>query len=481
MPSLPSPSSSATRCIPELIAQGEASHLPLTSSSFASYLDEHDVLSPVREEFDIPGTGEREIYFCAHALGAMPKRVPQLLAEEVESWRETGAPGHSHLKNPNGKPWTAGHPSGGVDERYTDVMADLVGALPEEVTWMGSLTSDLHHLLNAFYRPNRNGRYKILYEGNAFPSDRFAFHSQAQLAGLDPCDALIGLLPRQGEDTLRTSDILATIEEQGNTIALIIFGAVHWETGQWLDMETITRAGKEKGCVVGWDCAHAAGNVPMSLHDWGVDFAVWCTYKYLTSGPGSTAGVFVHEKHFDLPRQAGWWGHELSSRFVYAPGFKPRTGAAGFTVSNPSVFGTVPVHASMQVFDSIASLTGRPRKEVIGLVRAKSILLTGYLEYLLAIANSQTDNRISLHVLSPVDPIDRGSCLSFRVKDLSASDLQDQSRYSAALVEFCAKLEKNGVTVDKRAPDLVRLAPSALYNTFEEAWRLGAAIREALM
>ncbi|KAL8276438.1 hypothetical protein RQP46_011140 [Phenoliferia psychrophenolica] len=286
------------RCVPSLATKAQQLGLALTDPALAQALDAADPLAAVREEFIIPGADEGQAYLCAHALGPQPKGTAALITEELAAWAVKGC--HGHTEHPTGKPWTLG---GGIDERYTDVLADIVGAKQDEVTLMGGLTGNLHVLMTSFYRPDKStGRHKLIFEANAFPSDLFAFNSQIRLAGYDPATSLIGLHPRAGEERLRTADILAAIEEHGSETSLVLFAAVQWYTGQLFEMEVITKKAHEHGALVGWDCAHAAGNVEMALHDWGVDFACWCNYKYLNSGPGATAAIFVHEKHFDRLR-----------------------------------------------------------------------------------------------------------------------------------------------------------------------------------
>ncbi|ORY89029.1 pyridoxal phosphate-dependent transferase [Leucosporidium creatinivorum] len=479
--STPSPA----RCIAPVASAAAEANLPISDRALALALDKADPLAPLRKEYNIPGSSEGAAYICAHALGPQPKKVGALLQEEVEAWATVGI--HGHTNHPSGKHWTLGK---GLDERGVDVMADIVGALPSEVTLMGGLTGNLHVMMTSFYRPDvASGRTKIIFEANAFPSDLFAFDSQVRLHDLDPASALVGLHPRAGEHYLRTEDIIAAIEEHGDTTAVVLFSAVHWYSGQLFDMEQITKKGQEKGCIVGWDCAHAAGNALLQLRDWNVDFAVWCNYKYLNSGPGATASIFVHERHFDRLRLAGWWGHELASRFGSTVPFKPRLGAAGFALNNPSLFATVPVHASMEILRTIPSLCSNstitspsPLSTIMPHVSSKSTLLTGYLEALLTSPIVMGDSASRLRVISPPEPEERAACLSVLFLPREGDeDKGDAVTYSRTLVEVFEALKKAGIIVDKRAPDLIRFAPSALYNTFDEMWRTAMAVKEALV
>lgn len=474
-------------CAPPLAKASEAANLAPSDPAFADHLDAQDALAPLRDEFNIPGGG---IYLCAHALGPPSKRVATMLAEEASAWATVGCLGHS--EHPNGDSW------GSLDRRYASVLGDIVGALPSEVVLMGGLTSNLHLILASFYLPDKSGtgRHKIIYEANAFSSDRFAFASKMKLAGLDPETSLVGVAPREGEETLRTEDILAVIEKEGPETSLVLFGAVQWYNGQFLDLEAITRAGKLAGCMVGWDCAHAVGNVPLRLHDWGVDFAVWCTYKYLNSGPGSTAAIFVHENHFDRMRLAGWWGHELATRFGVAPKFKPRHGAAGFAVGNPSVFAIVPVHVSLAILEQVSAVhalrhpppLSNLRNGQVGpgnimpLLETKTILLVAYFEYLLT--NQAIMGDVALRrfaIVSPLEVKDRSACFSLTFHPPAGEKEDgDHSSYSPTLLHVCKALGADGIIVDKRAPNLIRFSPSALYNTFAEIWRTVAALRNAL-
>ena len=337
------------------------------SEAFALAMDARDPLKHFREQFYIPKTasGDECIYLCGHSLGLQPKSASSYLDQELEAWAQFGVEGHFHAKNP----WMPYH------RLLTQQTAELVGAQPAEVVVMNSLTVNLHLMMVSFYRPTKE-RYKILVERGAFPSDQYAVKSQLRFHGFDLATSLLELTPREGETCLRDEDIESYIEREGDSIALILLGAVNYATGQLFDMASITKAGHRKGCVVGFDLAHAAGNVPLRLHDWAPDFAVWCSYKYLNGGPGCVAGCFVHERHartWEVPRFAGWWGHDEKTRFQMGPDFQPMSGAEGWQLSNPPILALAPLRASMEIF----SEAGLER------LRDKSISLTGYMEFLL--------------------------------------------------------------------------------------------------
>jgi kynureninase len=404
--------------------------------AFARHLDETDPLRGFRDAFLIPQRpdGTPVIYFCGHSLGLQPKTVRALIEEELADWAHLGVEGH--FKERTG--WYRYH------ELVRDAGARLVGGLPDEVVMMNSLTVNLHLMLVSFYRPTL-GRYKVLMDDPVFPSDLYAVQSQIRWHGFDPVEALLLLKPRPGEYTLRTEDIERVLAEQGSTVAVVLLSGVNFFTGQLFDMPRITAAAHGRGCVVGWDLAHAAGNVPLRLHDWGVDFAVWCSYKYLNSGPGAVAGCFVHEKHgrnTKLPRLAGWWGNDPATRFRMQPDFVPRPAADGWQVSNPPIFSLVPLRASLALFDE----AGMPA------LRAKSQRLTGYLHYLL---DELPAGRYQ--VITPREPQERGCQLSLLV--------QDRPR------ELMRVLTEAGVMCDFREPNVIRVAPVPLYNSFHEVWR----------
>jgi kynureninase len=410
---------------------------------FARGLDAADPLGSYREHFWIPPRpdGSPVVYFCGHSLGLQPRLARLFIEQELEDWARLGVEAHFRGRIP----WYSYH------EVLQEEGARLVGALPSEVVMMNSLTANLHLMLTTFYRPAR-ARSKILLDTPAFPSDLYAMQSQVRQRGLDPAEELIALQPRAGGHVLRTEEVEEVLECRGEEIALVVWNGVNFFTGQWHDLGRLTAAAHRQGSVVGLDLAHAAGNVPLRLHDWGVDFAVWCSYKYLNSGPGAVGGCFVHERHgrdLTLPRLAGWWGNDPATRFRMhlQPEFVPQPGAAGWQVSNPPILAMAPLRASLAVFD----------KAGMEALRAKSLLLTGYLEYLL--------DRLpagSFEVISPRRPEARGCQLSVLV--------QDRPR------EVLAALEAKGVVCDFREPNVIRVAPVPLYNTFHEVWSFARAL-----
>ncbi len=419
---------------------------------FAAALDRDDSLARFRDEFHIPRSesAEEEIYFAGNSLGLLPKRTPTYVEQELEKWKRLAVKAHFSGANP----WMPYH------ELLAGPMANLVGAVPSEVVTMNSLTVNLHLMMASFYRPTPE-RHRILLEEHAFPSDDYAVESQARFHGFDPAEALVRLRPREGELTLDAARVAEVLDCDGDSIALVLLPGVQYYTGQAFDIATITRLAHAKGCVVGFDLAHAAGNLVLSLHDWDVDFAVWCTYKYLNSGPGSVGGCFVHERHGygasrDLPRLAGWWGHDKASRFRMEPGFRPIPGAEGWQLSNPPILSLAAIRASLDVFTEAGGMEP---------LRKKSLRLTGYLEWLLA-----REIGDSVEILTPQDPRRRGCQLSLRVKAHSNGS-------GRAVLE---KLEASGVTCDWREPDVIRVAPVPLYNRYEEVHRFVTTLRSAL-
>ncbi len=406
---------------------------------FAVALDRGDPLGRFRDEFHIPRSknGEEEIYFAGNSLGLLPKRTSNYVHEELEKWKRLAVKAHFSGENP----WMPYH------ELLAEPMARLVGGAPTEVVTMNSLTVNLHLMMASFYRPARE-RHRILLEDHAFPSDDYALESQAAFHGFDPAEAL---------HRVRPADVEQVLERDGDSIALVLLPGVQYYTGRAFEIDAITRLAHEKGCVVGFDLAHAAGNLVLRLHDWNVDFAVWCTYKYLNSGPGSVGGCFVHERHGlqrDLPRLAGWWGHDKESRFRMEPGFRPIPGAEGWQLSNPPILSLAAIRASLDVFMEAGGMEP---------LREKSLRLTGYLEWLLP-----REIGDSVEILTPGDPRQRGCQLSFRVKS---------NRSGRTVLE---KLEASGVTCDWREPDVIRVAPVPLYNRFEEVYRFVEILRKAL-
>lgn len=416
----------------------------INSLAFARQLDRDDPLKPYRAQFHFPQhNGNDVIYLCGNSLGLQPRSVEKALLAELEQWKTYGVEGHFK----GNMPWMHYH------KFLTPQTARLVGAKPEEVVVMNTLTTNLHLLMVSFYRPTKT-RFKIIMEGGAFPSDQYAVESQVRFHGFNPEDAIVEVHPKPGETNLITEDIIETIKAHGESTALVMFGGVNYFTGQWYDLEAITRAGHAAGAVVGFDLAHTAGNVPLKLHDWNVDFAVWCSYKYLNSGPGGPSGAFVHEKHCDkpeLPRFAGWWGHDEDSRFLMKKGFIPMKGATGWQLSNAQIFSFAAHKASLDIFDDAG----------MDALRKKSELLTGFMEYLIDEANR---SGYHFNIITPKNPKDRGCQLSI-ITDESGRDLYKN-------------LMNNGVIADWREDNLfgknagvIRVAPVPLYNSFEDVFR----------
>jgi len=402
---------------------------------FPIAMDQRDPLKDYRDRFLIPKTSSGDcIYLCGHSLGLQPKTAAAYVEQELKDWAALGVEGHFHAKNP----WMRYH------RLLTEQTAELVGAKPLEVVVMNSLTVNLHLMMVSFYRPTKE-RHKIVVERGAFPSDQYAVKSQISFHGFDPAASLIELTPRPGESCLHDEDIDALIAREGHEIALIMLGGVNYATGQAFDMARITRAGHARGCVVGFDLAHAAGNLLLKLHEWGPDFAVWCSYKYLNGGPGCIAGCFVHERYthsWELPRFAGWWGHDEGSRFEMGPEFQPMPGADGWQLSNPSIVSLAILRASMDIFHEAG----------IEQLRAKSVVLTGYLEFLL---NQNASRKFS--IATPREKERRGAQLSIRVPERGRA--------------LCEQLNREGIVGDWREPDTFRVAPVPLYNSFQDVFR----------
>ena len=405
-------------------------------------LDAQDPLRHFREQFVFPKhLGEDVRYLCGNSLGLQPKAIRQALLNELDQWAEHGVEGHFRGK----LPWMHYH------KFLREQTARLVGALPHEVVVMNTLTVNLHLMMASFYRPSST-RYKIVMEAGAFPSDQYAMESQVRWHGLDPEKAIVEIAPRPGEDILRTADIVQIIEKEGDSVALVMFGGVNYYTGQFYDLAKIAEAGHRVGAKVGFDLAHAAGNLPLRLHEWGPDFAVWCSYKYLNSGPGGPSGAFVHERHAnspDLPRFAGWWGHDESERFKMKKGFRPMHGAEGWQLSNAQIFSFAAHKASLDVFDAAG----------MDNLRVKSLQLTAFLEQVLEEADA---GRGLFKIITPEDPTQRGCQLSL---------LADGR--GKALFDFLAA---NGVIADWREPNVIRFAAVPLYNSFEDVWRVGQLV-----
>lgn len=410
-------------------------------------LDAADPLARFRSQFHIPAApdGTPIAYFAGNSLGLQPKSARVYIEEVLENWARRGVDGHFGGEHP----WFPYH------EMFRESGATLVGGRPGEVVMMNSLTVNLHLMMVSFFRPTGE-RFKILIDEPCFPSDSYALRSQLRYHGIDPDEALLTVGPGEGETTIRTEDILSRIAGEGRNIALVLLAGVNFVTGQFYDLAAITEAGHRAGCVVGFDLAHAAGNVPLALHDWGVDFAVWCNYKYLNSGPGAVAACFVHERHaasVDLPRFAGWWGNEPATRFRMhlEKEFVPKAGADGWQISNPPILALAPLRASLDLFDE----AGMPA------LRAKSVALTGYLAKLLEPLRGR-----GLETITPSDPAQRGCQLSLRFRSGAREILQ--------------RLHESGVLCDFREPDVIRAAPVPLYNTFHDAWRLATTLARAL-
>jgi kynureninase len=406
---------------------------------FARALDAEDPLRSFRDRFHIPLTkdGQPVIYLVGNSLGLMPKTTRGVVDQELEDWANLAV--DAHLEGST--PWYSYH------ETVREPVARLVGARPHEVVCMNSLTVNLHLLMATFYRPTKS-RFKILMEEPAFPSDTYAVKSQIRHHGFDPADGVVLVRAREGAFTVETADIEAALEKHGDEVALVLLAGVNFFTGQFFEVERVTAAAHKRGCMVGIDLAHAAGNVPLSLHDWDVDFAAWCSYKYLNSGPGSVAGAFVHERHAtnrDLPRFAGWWGNDPTTRFQMQllPDFVPVPSADSWAISNPPIFSMAPLRASFAIFDEAGGM--QPLRE-------KSMRLTGYLEFLLERIGSK-----AFTVITPRDPSARGCQLSILAHEHPK--------------ELFANLEAAGVKCDFREPNVIRAAPTPLYNTFHEVWR----------
>jgi kynureninase len=415
------------------------------SEDFAKRLDERDPLARFRERFAFPTRhGEPVVYFNGNSLGLMPLAARELVAGELDDWAALAVDGHFSGKTP----WFSYH------EALRLPYARLVGAEPVEVVAMNGLTVNLHLMMATFFRPIA-GRDKILIEDGAFPSDTYAAQTQLGLHGIDPAKSLIRAAPRSGEALLRTDDLIELIERRGGEIALVLLPGVQYYTGQLLDIAAVTKAARRQGCVVGWDLAHAVGNVPLQLHDWDVDFAAWCSYKYLNGGPGAVAGCFVHERHgrnATLPRMGGWWGNDPATRFRMHEqrDFVPRDGADGWQLSNPPILAMAPLRASLAIFDEAG----------VEALRQKSVVLTGYLHWLL-----DQESRGRFELITPENPSERGCQLSIRILERP--------------VETLRAIEAFGVVGDFRPPDVVRVAPVPLYNTFHEVWRVAGMLHRA--
>lgn len=407
------------------------------SLEFAKQLDRDDPISYLRKEFHIPidKEGNEWLYFTGNSLGLQPKITKEYIKQELDDWANFGVEGHFEAKNP----WISYH------EFLTDTMAKIVGAKPIEVVVMNTLTTNLHLLMVSFYQPTKT-KYKIVIESDAFPSDRYAVQSQLAFHGFDPDEALIEWKPRAGDVLLQLEDLEAILDAQGDEIALLLIGGVNYYTGQYLDIKKIADLGHAKDCIVGIDLAHGAGNIQPNLHDSSVDFAAWCTYKYLNSGPGSLSGLFVHEKHAyrkDLPRFAGWWNHNKETRFDMRQPFDVMSGAEGWQLSNPPILSMAAIRASLDMFEKVG----------MDVLLEKSKKLTGFFEYLVNQIVSD-----SIKIITPSNPNQRGCQLSVQVANA------DKNLHK--------KLTENNIITDWREPDVIRCAPVPMYTSFEDVYRM---------
>jgi kynureninase len=415
--------------------------------SFAQQLDATDPLKSFRNKFIIPEVNSKQqVYFLGNSLGLQPKSANEYIQRIMKDWANLGVESFFHAP----EPWLNYH------DHLIHPLSKIVGALPHEVVVMNQLTVNLHLMLVSFYRPSAT-RYKIICEAKAFPSDQYTFETHVKHHGLDPASAIIEVSPRKGEHVLRTEDILSAIRQHGESTALVLFSGINYYTGQLFDMAAITKAAQSVGAVVGFDLAHAAGNVNMQLHDWGVDFACWCSYKYLNSGPGAIAGVFIHEKNHDkdLPRFAGWWGYDKATRFKMEKGFNAMPGAEGWQLSTPALFLYAAHRASLEIFEE----AGWPN------ILAKQKLLNNYLWFLLEDVNATSSKKI-IEFITPQHSAERGCQLSMLMLERGK--------------EIYESLMKQGLMVDWREPNVIRLASVPLYNSFEEVWQFADVLKRIL-
>lgn len=440
-------------------------NLNLNDDDLCKELDKLDTLSHMRQEFNFPELGDiaveinqenkdkvqqQVIYLTGNSLGLQSKSIERELKVYLNDWKKYAVEGHMKGE----------HPFISIDEEIQSILSNIVGAKPSEVCSMNSLSVNLHILLSNFYKPTKD-RYKIVIEYGAFPSDLYVTESQLRNHGFNPETDLIKIQPKENHYTLTTKEITDTLKEHGDSIAVVLLSGVQYFTGQFFDMETITRVGHECGAIVGWDLAHAAGNVQLKLHDWNVDFASWCSYKYLNSGPGCIAGVFVHSNHtenFDLTtdnRLMGWFGNKLSHRFHKEKPFVAETGALGFRCSNPSVADTSALRASLQIFEKAGG---------VAKLSEKSLILTGYLEWLLRNRLASTN----IEMITPTDPNQRGAQISLLVKEIKANQIKH-------------KLLNAGVICDVREPDVIRVAPTPLYNSFTDCYQFIQILNKAML
>ena len=420
----------------------------INTREFAQSLDAQDELRKHRDEFHFPHVnGKQVIYFTGNSLGLQPKRTKSYVDEVMADWANLAVEGHFY----SDKPWWD------YQERFAVPLSDIVGAKPAEVGVMNTLTVNLHLLMVSFYNPTPH-KYKIICEEKAFPSDQYMFQSQVKFHGFDPKDAIVEIKRREGEANIRLEDVLAKIDEVGNELALVLIGGVNYYTGQVFDMKTITAAGQKHGAYVGWDLAHAAGNIKLNLHDWNVDFAAWCSYKYMNSGPGNASGFFVHEKHHndkELKRFAGWYGHNKERRFKMEPDFDPVHGADGWQISNLPILSLAPYLASVEMFAEVG----------MDKLIAKRNLITSYLEFILHEIDKELEGA-DFEILTPSNQEERGCQLSVY--------LHGQGR------ELFDRLMKNGVITDWREPNVIRLAPAPFYCSFEDMYEFGQILKQLI-
>jgi len=419
------------------------------SREFAQSLDANDELRKYRDEFHFPKVnGKQVIYFTGNSLGLQPKRTKSYVDEVMSDWANMAVEGHFY----SDKPWWD------YQERFASPLSEIVGAKPSEVGVMNTLTVNLHLLMVSFYNPTPK-KYKIICEEKAFPSDQYMFQSQVKFHGFDPKDAIVEIKRREGEANIRLEDVLAKIDEVGSELALVLIGGVNYYTGQVFDMKTITAAGQKQGAYVGWDLAHAAGNIKLDLHDWNVDFAAWCSYKYMNSGPGNASGFFVHEKHHndkELKRFAGWYGHNKERRFKMEPDFDPVNGADGWQISNLPILSLAPYLASVEMFAEVG----------MDKLITKRNLITAYLEFVLHEIDNELDGA-EFEILTPSNQDERGCQLSVY--------LHGQGR------ELFERLMKNGVITDWREPNVIRLAPAPFYCSFEDMYDFGQILKDLIL
>jgi len=412
------------------------------SLEYARSTDKTDPLHQYRSQFYFPSYKDGEaIYFCGNSLGLQPKNVRNAIDQELNDWKNLAVGGYFKAKTP----WLF------YQQYFRSSLSAIMGCREDEVTVMNALTVNLHFLMLSFYKP-ANGRYKIMMEAGAFPSDQYAVETQVKFYGYQPEDAIIEIAPREGEHTLRTEDILKAIDENRDSLALVLFGGINYYTGQLYDIAAITKAAHTAGAIAGFDLAHVAGNVPMHLHDWDVDFAAWCSYKYLNGGPGAAGGVYIHERYGNNPQQqrlAGWWGNDERVRFKMEKGFIPQQGAGGWQLSTAQVFNMVSLKASLKWFDAAG----------IHNLRAKSLDLTAYLEFLL-----KQLKHFDFEIITPSDPQQRGAQLSLYFKEFGK--------------EIHQKMADNGIIVDYREPGVIRVAPAPLYNSYEDVYQFYKILRE---